>query len=194
MSKANLKMLYTLIFAVSLISAASMAEEVAATASIKFKGSSTLHDFEGAASTHPFIATFSQDGETGQIKATAKAELSVADMTTNNKKRDSNMFKMLDLTHFEIIKGELVETMIPVDGSAETTLHLKICNVEHDVTATISNFQQDGDHVCCTIVFPLSLKAFNLKSPSVMGIIRVDDAVQVECTVEGQLTKPIAKR
>lgn len=163
------------------------ADNVAAKAKIEFKGSSTLHDFEGTVTSEPFIAVFQTNAETGQIEASAKASLSVQKMTTNNKKRDKNMFKMFDLDHFKLIEGELPETPLSESQSTKATLHLKICNEQRDVIATISNVHRMEQQISCTMAFPVSLSAFNLKAPSVAGIIRVDDTVQVVCTITGNV-------
>ena len=180
--------------AVSFVMAQSItwANTLDATADIRFKGSSTLHDFEGAAAAKPFVADFKENDESGQLTVAAKTAIEVGTMTTNNKKRDKNMFKMFDLDHFGRIEGELPETQVSEKGRSEANLHLKICNVEHDVTATISEVQRDGNELSCNMTFPVSLKAFHLKGPSVMGVIRVDDTVYVECTIHGQIGETIA--
>ena len=44
-----------------------------------------------------------------------------------------------------------------------------------------------GDLVNCSMALPVSLKALTLKRPAVMGLIRIGDTVQIECTIQGLL-------
>ena len=73
-------------------------------------------------------------------------------------------------------------------------LGLKIRDVENDVWATLSNVKRGGKQISCTMTFPVSLSAFQLKAPSVLGMIRVGDTVLVECTITGQVVRKIAGR
>ncbi len=194
MSKSISKRFVILAASAILLQPAARAGHVTATADILFSGSSTLHDFEGKASLQPFVASFTEDQETGGLQVTAQASLNIEDMTTENNKRDKNMFKMFDLEHFQLITGELPETAIRSEGSTQTRLHLRIRNVEHDVDATISNLQRNGNQISCSMTFPVSLKLFDLKGPSVMGLIRVDDLIDVECRITGQIEETVTGR
>lgn len=186
MRKHDLKHFYILTVAsLSLLLSTARAGEIEATASIIFRGTSTLHAFEGTVATAPFTATFSEDKETGQLRISATATVTVADMTTHNGKRDKNMFKMLDSEKYSLITGVLANALLPVKGSGEAMLHLKIHGVEQDVAATLSDVKRNGDQASCLMTFPVSLAAFNLKAPTVMGLIRVGDTVIVECTLKG---------
>jgi len=155
-----------------------------ATALIGFSGSSTLHDFEGTAATRPFFALLSHGSADDRLEFSAKAELNVLDMSTQNNKRDKNMFKMLEQSRFDTITGTLSNVPINLTGVSAATLHLKIREVEQDVPVSISDWVQEGEQASFTMTFPVSLKAFKLKGPSVLGLIRVADTVQVECAVQ----------
>lgn len=192
MNKSILKMLAISAATAALIQSTAQAGNLTATADIQFSGSSTLHDFEGRASSKPFVASFTEDQKNGQLQVAAKASLSVKDMDTENSKRDKKMFKMFDLEHFKFITGELTETALSLKGSTPATLRLKIRTVEHEVDATISDVRRDGNDISCIMKFPISLKAFDLKGPSVLGLIRVDDTVYVECTIKGQIAETVA--
>ncbi|MBN2163250.1 MAG: YceI family protein [Pontiellaceae bacterium] len=178
--------------AVFILAGTARAEQFSAGADIHFKGESTLHDFEGTVSSLPFTAVMNKDAKTGQLVVKADAALNVKDMTTNNNKRDKNMFKMLDLSHFATIEGHLAETPLSEQESTTAKLHLKICSAEQDVTATISKVTRNGTEYQCTMTFPISLKAFNLKAPSVVGLIRVSDTVEIECTITGHVAETVA--
>lgn len=170
-----------------LLLASSQAGTFSGTASIEFKGTSTLHEFEGSVKARPFLATFREDAKTGRILVTASTEVKVLEMSTQNRKRDKNMFKMFDAKHHPLIHGALADAPIPTEGAAEIPLKIKIRDVEQELVATLSDFRREGDEASCRMVFSVSLSAFDLKAPSVMGLIRVGDTVTVECLVRGIL-------
>jgi polyisoprenoid-binding protein YceI len=184
MHKSNMKYFYILATAFFL-QATIHAGEVAASAAIRFAGTSTLHGFSGTVATQPFSAIFREDGKTSQVHISATATINVLDMNTQHKKRDKNMFKMLDAENFTLITGVLTDAPLPKEGGSEVPLRLTIRNVEQTVTATLSDLQRDGNSASCLMTFSVSLKAFDLKPPSVLGVIRVGDTVTVECTVQG---------
>ena len=51
--------------------------------------------------------------------------------------------------------------------------------MERKVRATASNLKESGERVGFDLEFPVSLREFDLKAPSVLGIIRVGDKVSV---------------
>ncbi len=54
--------------------------------------------------------------------------------------------------------------------------------MERKVRATASNLKESGERVTFDLEFPVSLGEFDLKAPSVLGIIRVGDKVSVKAT------------
>ena len=188
MTKPMLKKLVVLTVVACMMNATTWAEHVAATVGIRFKGTSTLHGFEGTAPAQPFVAHFTTDEKTGTWKVSARTSLNVKNMTTNNRMRDKNMDKMFDLVHFPRIEAELQNVSISEKADTQAKLHLKIRNVEHEVNATISNVRRKGDRISCIMSFPVSLTAFGMTPPSVMGMIKVKDTVNVECTVTGKIS------
>jgi hypothetical protein len=171
----------------SLSIASAWAGNATVSAFVQFKGTSTLHDFEGGAVTQPFPATFTDDTATGSMRVSTEVALKVLDMTTEHGKRDKNMYKMLDEQNHKLIKGSLENAVIPQKGTGTVTLRLMICGVEQEVTATISEVERTDEQINCRMAFPVSLAAFNLKAPSVMGLIKVGDTVEVECAIQGTL-------
>ncbi len=163
----------------------SRAEKFKTNASITFSGTSTLHDFEGVVSATPFITEITQNSQTGEAQFSAITTINVSGMTTQHKKRDKNMFKMLDAENFTLITGRIENALLPETGDSQVMLNLKICNEEHDVVATLSDWKREENRIRCRMAFPVSLKTFGLKAPSVMGVIRVGDTVNVECNLEG---------
>lgn len=165
------------------------AATINADAQIVFHGSSTLHDFEGTVTAPPFHVELQQVGGEERVTVKADAVVKVGAMTTDNRKRDKNMFRMFDLEHYALIEGSLPETVISVKEPTKVKLLLKIRNEQHEVEATISDVRLDGNKMSCRMTFAVSLQSFHLKAPSVMGVIRVDDTVQVECTIKSAAEK-----
>jgi hypothetical protein len=166
---------------------ASLADTATVSAVVTFKGTSTLHDFEGGAVSQPSAATFNEDASSGTMRVTAQVSLNVLDMTTEHGKRDKNMYMMLNEEEFKLITGSLENAEVPMVGTGTVALRLKIRDVEQDVAATVSEVAHSDGHITCRMVFPVSLKAFNLKAPSVMGLIKVGDTVEVECKIQGTI-------
>jgi hypothetical protein len=154
-----------------------------ATADIRFQGSSTLHDFEGTAEALPFVIRYSEDPASGKLIVTASTKLEVAGMSTENRKRDKNMSKMFDEEHFSIMEGLLKEVPLAEGEPTKALLHLKIRDIEKDVEVVVSNLERTEEKISCIMSFPVSLSDFGLKAPSVLGMIKVADTVQVECTI-----------
>jgi polyisoprenoid-binding protein YceI len=67
-------------------------------------------------------------------------------------------------------------------GKAALEVTLAIRGVERKIQATVLNWKEDGDRVSFDVEFPVSLKEFDLKAPSVLGFIRVKDRVVVKAT------------
>ena len=179
-----LKIYFSLaIIGLVLSNAAAGTGKAQASTSIHFEGSSTLHGFEGTVNTQPFFALFREDKESGKIWISTKAMLNVSDMTTEHKKRDKNMLKMFEQPRFASITGTLTEVEIPMTGTNTVSLLLKIRDVEKNIDVTLSNWKREDHLATFNMTFPVSLKAFNLKGPSVMGVIRVGDIVHVECSI-----------
>jgi len=168
-----------------LLTLSSWADIAETTAFIAFKGTSTLHDFEGTAASQPFVLTFKENPETRHIQISADAALKVSAMSTDHKKRDKNMFKMLDHENFSLISGSLSEASFPISGNGNAKLKLIIRDIEKTVEANFSNWKREGNKISVDMKFSVSLTSFGLKPPSVMGVIRVGDTVTVECEVEG---------
>ena len=68
------------------------------------------------------------------------------------------------------------------EGKSPLDLVLRIRDVERKVRATAGNLKESGERVTFDLEFPVSLGEFDLKPPSVLGIIRVGDKVSVKAT------------
>jgi len=144
---------------------------------IQFHGRSTLHDFHGTASA-PTVMFQLRDGTWS-----AAAKVQVSGMDTANAKRDGKMRQMFEAAAFPTIRGVVTNAPVPVTGTTNITMELQIRDVTRPVTVTISDWQARPGGYQFHGTGTVSLKEFGLKPPSVMGMIRVADAVTLETDV-----------
>lgn len=180
-------------------SASSNAASVVAPASATIRGAcdiaflvtSTLHDVPGSARCLPFAAVLSRDAAGRQVIPSVEVEVPVAGMDTRNKSRDGQMREMFRSERFPRIHAAAydvdverlrVETGKGREGDASIDLFLRIRDAERKVRAVASNLKESGERVTFDLEFPVSLGEFDLKAPSVLGIIRVGDKVSVKAT------------
>lgn len=158
-------------------------EEYAAGAAILFRGTSSLHDFEGHVATQPFKIILRDGDQDDQVVMDVAVEVVVADMGTQNDKRDRNMFKMLESPKFSLIRGSVTDLVVAKKGDTTVSFPLTIRDQTHLVDATLSGWTQTEEGVSFDLALSVSLEGFGLKPPSVLGFIRVGDRVDVQCTV-----------
>jgi len=160
---------------------------------IAFHGSSTLHDFHGKARCQPFTVN-NIDG----VMDISKLSVAVADMDTDNSKRDKNMREMFEEKKHPLITSSAA--VVPLkdiratqksgsSSSSKVTFTLMIRDVAKPVTATITNFAETDSRITADVTFILSLADFLLKPPSVLGMIKVDDKVSVTASFVLNATK-----
>ncbi|HEX7524471.1 MAG TPA: YceI family protein [Candidatus Deferrimicrobium sp.] len=158
---------------------------------VAFLATSTLHDVSGSARCLPFETVLARGTAGRQILPTVEVEVPVASMDTRNKSRDGKMREMFLSERFPRIHAAAhdvdverlrVEIGKSRDGNASIDLLLRIRDVERKVRATASNLKESGERVSFDLEFPVSLREFDLKAPSVLGIIRVGDKVSVKAT------------
>jgi len=158
---------------------------------VVFLITSTLHDVPGSARCLPFEAVLARDSAGRQVIPTVEVDVPVSGMGTRNTNRDGKMREMFLSERFprihaaardvdvERLRLELGEGR---EGKAPLDLHLRIRDVERKIRATASNLQETGDRITFDLEFHVSLGEFDLKAPSVLGIIRVGDKVSVKTT------------
>jgi len=158
---------------------------------VAFLVTSTLHDVPGSARCLPFAAVLARDTAGRQLIPSVEVEVAVAGMDTRNKSRDGQMREMFRADRFPTIHAAArdvdvdrlrVESGKGREGKAPLDLLLRIRDVERKVRATASNLKESGERVTFDLDFPVSLGEFDLKAPSVLGIIRVGDKVSVKAT------------
>lgn len=158
---------------------------------VAFLVTSTLHDFPGSARCLPFEAVLARDAAGRQVIRSVEVEVPVAAMDTRNKSRDGQMREMFRTDRFPRIRGTAHDVDVERlreemgkgrEGKAPLDLLLRIREVERKIRAMAGNLIESGDRVTFDIEFPVSLGEFDLKAPSVLGIIRVGDKVSVKAT------------
>lgn len=162
------------------------AEKVDATAQVEFFGTSTLHDFHGKVPVAPFTIEYSQERD-DQILLSGGSSLKVSEMDTDSKGRDKNMRKMFEAKEYPLISGSIEKVTLPLTGESDATVKIKIRDVEKEIPATLFGFEKTAEKVKCSIRFTVSLPEFEIKPPSIMGMIKVGETVEVTCHVEAAL-------
>ncbi|MGA0334308.1 MAG: hypothetical protein ACO3N7_03325 [Kiritimatiellia bacterium] len=166
------------------------AEQMDLQSIVRFEGTSTLHDFTGFATSKVERVEWTPIEKGGTLSAD-EIEFTTEELTTHHVKRDRNMMKMFEPTLYPQITGQVSDWDLNNDGEKAATLKLKIQETELEIPVTVGPLVTDesGTHFKCT--FLVSLKAFGLKRPSALGIIRVGDEVKV--SVESTFHKPEAQ-
>jgi polyisoprenoid-binding protein YceI len=151
-----------------------------ATCDITFSGSSSLHDWSGKAA--PVHAVLQPAAETGLWNV--DLAIPVQDLSTDNEARDTRMREMFHATESPEIRASL-RSVDPVVAHRDSHLNvmLTIRGVSHELPATVSRWQQDDAHVAFDADVDVSLEQFGLEAPTVLGLIRVADAVLVHAHV-----------
>jgi hypothetical protein len=94
------------------------------------------------------------------------------------------MRRMFARDRFPRIKAVVENAPVPAGANAvKATLALRIRDQEQSIPVLVSDWKEDADGVSFHPTFDVSLKAFGLKPPSVIGLIRVGDRVTVEGNV-----------
>ena len=164
-------------------------------AAITFSGTSTLHDWSGTVAADPFTTTIVMD-DAGQPRSiSAEVAVKAGAMDTAEPKRDENMHTAMHVTEHPLVAAEFSSpyaALAPKDGNAPQKLPftLTILGKEQKMEGVISNWKQTGDKAQFDVDFPVSMKASDIKVPSVLLVIRVGDTVQVHVNVT--LTKTAA--
>ena len=66
-----------------------------------------------------------------------------------------------------------------IDSTPPLLFQLQIRDIEKPVTAVLQNIVETEGKITADLTFTLSLDDYQLKAPSVLGIIRVGDSVKV---------------
>ena len=167
------------------------AESWTGAADVKFKGYSTLHDFEGTVNQVPLSVTVDQGK--GERVVSATSDVDVTRMSTKEADRDKGMWKMFDAAKHKLINVQVNnakesalrphrEQGREVPGSMQVVL--TIVGTRGTVSGAVTNLSEADDKVSFDLAFPVSLKVFALKPPSAMlGVVSVKDTVDVNAHI-----------
>lgn len=165
------------------------AEKWSGTCAITFSGKSTLHDFAGSVQSEPFTATISNPGDTSQAGISGRVVVKAAKMDTENKKRDVKMHEAMEVSTYPGIVAEVADWTFAAAGSAgdgspphpaAIPFTLAIKGKKQQLRGTVADWSATGNAITCTISFPVSLKTSGITVPTVLGLVKVDDQIQVK--------------
>ena len=143
---------------------------------------STLHDVQGQATGLSGKVEF--DPATGSVQTMPAVVIEVKSLTTFHQSRDRAMYEMFQIETFPEIRWEAEKMECPpvheqgpvvCRAAGPLTIRDVIRTVSFDVMMTKI---AEGKFKASAAV-ELSLKSFQLKPPSILGIIRVDDTVHL---------------
>lgn len=160
-----------------------LASDYQGSCSISFKGSSTLHDFNGKASCLPFSASNSNG-----VLDIPDVRVAIAGMDTDNASRDKKMREMFEDKKFPLITGKIGKLSLndiraisksSPDTPQKITFLLEIRDIAKPLTASVKNITETDTGFTADIEFNVSLAEYKLYPPSVLGMIKVSDKVAV---------------
>lgn len=114
----------------------------------------------------------------------AVLSIPVKSLEDGNKVRDTEMHDMFESKRWPEIRAELKDAS-PEDAakSQRLAVALTIRDQTKTVDAQLSNWKSAGGHIEFDADVTVSLEAFALEAPSVLGLSRVDDEVQIHAHV-----------
>lgn len=145
---------------------------------ISFIIHSTLHEVNGQ--EREISGGFVQ--EQNLIKGVV--DVGVNGLSTNNNDRDRNMYKMFNASsfaqiHFAFDHTDILNILDHQDGLIAFLGVMTIHGISHPVTISSRGWMLDKSLVCEGNM-RIHLKDYDLKPPSVLGLIRVKDEVFVQ--------------
>ncbi|MCB1088107.1 MAG: YceI family protein [Verrucomicrobiae bacterium] len=164
-------------------------ESWSGTCTIEFLGKSTLHDFTGTVPAREFTlkATNLEDHEKAQINA--EISVAVKNMDTKDEKRDENMRDSLKEKDHPLISVTLddlkvADTKPKWEGRlpipSKLPFELTIMGTSHEETGKVESWSEKNGVVTMVVTFPVSLKAYDISVPTVLGFIKVKDTIEVK--------------
>ncbi len=164
------------------------AADLAGSCRIQFYGDSTLHGFSGTAACEPFaLRPIAPAADSFQLAGT-EIQVAVAGMDTDNDSRDNKMYDMFGAADHPFIIGRIrdfdaSDLLTQLEKGGRLSFDLVIRDRAQAVQANVTDLTREPGRVTFSASFPVSLKAYDLKAPGVLGIIRVADEVRVVVAV-----------
>lgn len=152
---------------------------------LEYSFKSTLHPVKG--DVLEFSGQLRVDNPDGIQLKSGRVVVTASSLDSNNKKRDEKTDEMLDVAAYPQLIFT-VESFSQVEeiGELERTGKIKGTLAIKDITREIElkvKILKSGDQIHLTGSGEISLKSFELKPPSVLGMIRVFDPVTVNFDV-----------
>jgi hypothetical protein len=159
-------------------------ERLPATAVIRFAGTSTLHNFGGQLPAQPFFLVISNG------TWSAASIVWAGQMNTGHEKRDGKMHQMFNTNAFPTIQGGVAGPAIS-GAMTNVNLRLQIRDKSHDLPVRITGWSENAREIRFHADWEVSLDAYGLNPPSVMGVIRVGNRVKLEADVSATRESPM---
>ena len=142
-----------------------------------FAFSSTLHDMKGSVGEYEGYL----DLEPTLRSAAGQGIFSVSSMTTGNTMRDRKMKNMFEAERFPKIAYRFDAASLPESGQGQAELRgwLTIKDVTRVLPISVDVIRENHA-ISFTGETDIRLNDFDLKAPSVLGLIKVDDRVHVK--------------
>ena len=192
------KILLALTLLLSLLTVVAAAADLNGSCLIRFSGDSTLHGFNGVANCQPFAFNVLSGQGADLLIQEGAVQVAVTGMDTDNDSRDAKMFEMFEADQYPFILGHfpqfnLQQLIVEMQRGNDLAFEMTIRDTSNTIHAAIQDLTLVAGRLAFKAEFPVSLSSYDLKAPSVLGIIRVADEVQVTVDVilEGDvLTAP----
>ncbi|MGM0442961.1 MAG: YceI family protein [Fibrobacterota bacterium] len=178
------------IFSLMLIIAvfsASFAESAQATITPSFDAEATMHSFSGRAPAVSAPVEITADSA-GDTVVSLSAAVPVRSITTDNDKRDENMYGMFEADTWTAVRGVVQKADLARirPGGAEDGLPFKLVIRDRGYykLGTVTQWRESAEEISFRLSFPVSLKRYKLQPPSPMPkVLKVKDRVDVTCDV-----------
>lgn len=156
---------------------------------VKFLGTSTLGKWSGEVQTQPFSVSVADPSRlaASAVKCTVKANSDELD--TKNERRNKSMKEAMQTSLYPEITVRLADdfTMAqtkPVqdEGIVRPTVIpflVEVLGKERTAQGVVKNCRVVEGLMTFDVEFPVSLKAWGIETPTVMGIIRVGDTIRI---------------
>jgi hypothetical protein len=166
---------------------------------VVFLGDSTLDSFTGEVTNLP-VKVLCSTNDTGKALLNARLGISPYCLSTHNKKRDANMYKMFGADRFTNIlvvvtnaalDARQLSLKISRANPGFVPLQVTMHGITRELQATLVDPEIDEEDLEFGLETALSLKDFKLEPPSMLlGAVVVRDTVKLKAHVKLQKEPP----
>ena len=153
----------------------------AAQSKVLFEVGSTLHDVHGRAKSFASKVVFDQAA--GKVSLPMQIEIAVDSMDTDNQRRDKGMREMFESQKYPVIRWTATRIDCRPAEKAESVICdaagvLEIRNIKHENKFQVLLTPYEGQ-IQAKGSLDIRRKDFDLKTPSLLGIVRVSQEIKV---------------